>query len=723
MTHNDRLQEILALYDEAGRDCILRSYRYAEEAVEGMKRGNSHPFIEHPVGVAAILALESGLSADFVSAAFLHEATRFRPELLETLRGEFPGDIVEIAVSLNRIAAIRPKDTRLEAENYRRLIVSYSRDPRVTLIKFADRLEVLRNLELLPKSSQQQKLMETIFLYIPLAHQLGLYNLKSEMEDLFFRYTEPESYRAITNKLKATAAERERIVTSFIEPLKEKLRANGISFTYKGRTKTAWSIWKKMQTQGVSFEGVYDVLAIRIIIDAPSDPFIERDLCWKVYSLVTEQYTPDNSRLRDWISKPKPNGYESLHNTVKVGDKGYVEIQIRTRRMDEMAENGPASHASYKGVKNTGSIDEWLKGVKHLLEQGGQGDYRQISNYVQDEVFVFTPTGELKRLHAGATVLDFAFAVHTNLGLKCSGARIDGKVVSIKEKLRTGNVVEIMSSKNQHPSPDWINFVVTSKARNKIKLKLKEEELKQAAAGKELLSRRLKNWKMEMEDEELTLLCKKYRLRTISDFYKAVADEEVPLADIKAFLSERRCEAPAETAPAETPAARTSEVRTPAVRENTAADSDYLVIGDRLSHVDYTMARCCNPIFGDEVIGFVSVRGGVKIHRMSCPNVSRLIERYPYRIQHVRWKTDARTTGFQCTLKIVVEEPPVLTGLLAVLNEFGISLRSSSLEERKRRGDTEYDVRLVISVNSNQTLDKILSGFKRTKGVRQVVRG
>ena len=717
----NQLETILAQYEVHEQKAILAAWRYTEEALAGMKRGNNHPFTEHPLGVASILALETGLSADTIAALFLHEASRFKPELLETIQREFPADIVNIAVCLNKIAAIRPKDTRLEAENYRRLIVSYSKDPRVTLIKFADRLEVLRNLELLPKSSQQQKLLETILLYIPLAHQLGLYHIKSEMEDLFFRHTEPEQWRTITNKLKATEAERERIAVSFIEPLKERIKEIGISFTYKSRTKTAWSIWKKMQTQKVPFEGVYDVMAIRLIIDAPDDRTIERDLCWKVYSLVTERFTPDSKRLRDWISKPKPNGYESLHNTVQVDNQGYVEVQIRTRRMDEMAENGPASHASYKGVKKTNSIEEWLKGVKHLLEQGGNADCRQISNYVQDEVFVFTPTGELKRLPAGSTVLDFAFAVHTNLGLKCSGAKIDGKVVPIKEPLRTGNVIEIMSNRNQKPSADWLNFVTTSKARNKIKLKLNENDLKLAADGKELLNRRLKNWKLDLlENEELSLLCKKYKQRTINDLFKAIAQEDIPLADIKAWLQEIRFDEPEEKDSLQ-PDADILKKETP---KNSHSDrEDYLILGDRLSNVDYSMARCCNPIFGDEVMGFVSIKGGIKIHRISCPNLTRLLERYPYRVQAVRWKSDIQTSSFQCTLKIVIDEPPVMTPLIEILNGYKIQLRSSNLEKRNRRGDEEYDLRMVISVENNQALDKVLSAFRRTKGVKQVVRG
>ena len=504
-----KIEEIYSLYTPQERERIEYAYRLAERVLKEKTRENGHPFIEHPIGVAYIVAKEIGLTAYCTEAIFLHEALRFHPTLLEELpKGQFPQEVVDIALNLNKIAAIKPKETRLEAENYKRLIVSFSSDPRVVIIKLADRLEVMRNIALLPKDSQDRKVAETYLLYIPIAHQLGLYRLKSELEDIFFKYSEPENHRMVTNSLLATERDRNAFIDSFIDPLKMKLADNGISYTLKSRTKTAYSIWKKMQKQGVTFEGVADVFAIRIIIDSPEDREMEHALCWKVYSIVTEEYTPDTKRLRDWLSAPKSNGYESLHTTVKDAKGNVVEVQIRTRRMDDIAENGLAAHWSYKGIKGDGVLTQWLNDVKEAMQSGQKSSYEYVSNIVKDDVFVFTPDGTLRRLKADATVLDFAFDIHTNLGLRCTGAKVDGKIVNIREKLTTGSVVEILSSKNQKPASDWLNYVVTSKARSKIKQKLKEEELKKSKQGRELLERRLKNWKLEMTDEILAALCR-----------------------------------------------------------------------------------------------------------------------------------------------------------------------------------------------------------------------
>ena len=542
-TAEDTLSAILACYPQKEQqEQILRAYRIADDAMKDKLRENRHPFIEHPLGVARIVAEDIHLGYESVIAVFLHETIRFYPEVTQSLpKGAFSPEIIDIAQSLNKIAAIKPKETRLEAENYKRLIVSYSRDPRVMLIKIADRLDVMRNIELLPKTSQERKVTETMFLYIPIAHQLGLYGIKTELENIFFRCTEPEKYREINNKLKATAAEREELLNAFLIPIKRKLSEAGIKVTYKQRTKAAWSIWKKMQKQDIPFEKVMDLLAVRLIIDTPADSLEkEHELCWKAYSIVTDEYRPDTSRLRDWISKPKSSGYESLHITVQFRGDIFVEVQIRTRRMDDEAENGHASHWAYKGIKEEKGLTPWLQSVRNILESDNRNDYEYVSRFLSEDVFVFTPDGELRRLPKGATVLDFAFNIHTNLGLKCVGATIDGRPASIKDRLSTGQVVEIKSGKNQRPSPDWLNFVVTSKARNKIKLKLKEEELKKAATGRELLERRLKNWKMELPDEDLTILCKKYKLKTISDFYAAIADEKVDIMDVKSYISRKQ---------------------------------------------------------------------------------------------------------------------------------------------------------------------------------------
>lgn len=705
------------IYTEQERERIKYAYKLAEEVLKEKKRENGHPFIEHPVGVAAIVAKEIGLTADCIEAIFLHEALRFHPTLLEELpAGQFPQDIIDIALNLNKIAAIKPKETRLEAENYKRLIVSFSTDPRVVIIKLADRLEVMRNIALLPKDSQERKVAETYLLYIPIAHQLGLYKLKSELEDIFFKYSEPENHRTVTNSLLATERERLAFIDSFIDPLKEKLAAGGISYTLKSRTKTAYSIWKKMQKQGVTFEGVADVFAIRIIIDSPEDRETEHALCWKAYSIVTEAYTPDTKRLRDWLSAPKSNGYESLHTTVKDAKGNVVEVQIRTRRMDDIAENGLAAHWSYKGIKGDGVLTQWLNDVKEAMQSGEKSSYEYVSNIVKDDVFVFTPDGTLRRLKADATVLDFAFDIHTNLGLRCTGAKVDGKIVNIREKLTTGSVVEILSSKNQKPASDWLNYVVTSKARSKIKQKLKEEELKKSKLGRELLERRLKNWKLEITDDMLIPISKHFGHKEVVAFYEAIGEERIDMMDIKEFITSYE-ERKAEEALAASAAKNYEDGR-----KKKGGESDYLIIDGKLGQVGYKMAKCCNPIFGDEVFGFVSIKEGVKIHRISCPNAARLIENYPYRIQKVKWREDSKTSGFQALLKVVIDDASVYANLLGIINGFNISIRSSAMIERDNKSRGEYDVKIQVSVGDNKQLDKIISTFRKTKGVVTVTR-
>ena len=720
----DTLNAILTCYPAQQQEQILKAYNIAEEVMKDKLRENRHPFIEHPLGVACIVAEDIHLGYESVIAVFLHETIRFYPEVLQSLpKGAFSPEIIDIAKSLNKIAAIKPKETRLEAENYKRLIVSYSKDPRVMLIKIADRLDVMRNIELLPKTSQERKVTETMFLYIPIAHQLGLYGIKTELENIFFRYTEPEKYREITNKLKATAAEREELLSAFLVPIKRKLSEAGLKVTYKQRTKAAWSIWKKMQKQDIPFEKVMDLLAVRIIIETDADISTERekDLCWSVYSIVTNEYRPDTTRLRDWISKPKSSGYESLHITVQFRGDIFVEVQIRTRRMDDVAENGHASHWAYKGIKEEKGLTPWLQSVRNILESDNKNDYEYVSRFLSEDVFVFTPDGELRRLPKGATVLDFAFNIHSNLGLKCIGATIDGRPASIKDRLQTGQVVEIKSGKNQKPSPDWLNFVVSSKARNKIRLKLKEEALKKSAAGRELLERRLKNWKMELEDEDLTILCKKFKLKNISDLYAAIEDESVDIMDIKAYLSRKlQQEADGETAPQQPAAVK----ERPVPKNNTVKDKadDYMTIDGKLSNVSYRMARCCNPIYGDEVFGFVSVKEGIKIHRLSCPNAARLIENYPYRIVKVRWKETATTSSFQTTVKIITDDTAAYPAVIQKVTDFGASLRASSMTPRGGRNTGESDIRLQISVSSNSMLDKIISSIRKTKGVLSAAR-
>ena len=695
---------------------VEKAYKIAEKALEGMKRGNNAPFITHPVGVAKIVCDEIGMGKDCAAAVFLHEATRFRPEILESEDFlSFPQDIRNIAVSLNRISTIRPKDTRLEADTYRRLIISYSHDPRVTLIKLADRLEVMRNIRLLPKSSREMKVVESQMLYVPIAHQIGLYSLKGELEDIYLKYTEPAIYNSITNKLRLTAKDREEQMSRFIEPLKQRLSDAGISYQLKARTKTAYSIWRKMVKQDVPFEKVYDVYAIRFIIDCPPDRKTEHEMCWNVFSYVTSEYKYDTSRLRDWLSKPKPNGYESLHVTMEFEDKVPLEVQIRTRRMDIVAESGGASHWSYKGVRMEQYMQEWLASVRNVMSQQERFSYDNMPDNICNDVFVYTPSGELKQLRYGATLLDFAFAIHTNIGLKCSGGMVNGKRVSIREKLATGDVVEAVTNKNQRPNLGWLDIAVTSKARTKIRQKLAEDEFKKASEGKELMSRRLKNWKLELTDEDLGFLIKKYSLKSINEFYCAVAENKIDIFEIKSYLSGKdmpqEFRQPSSRAVEETPKEPSGNIK-----------SDVLVIGGNINNIGYRMAKCCNPVYGDDVFGFISVKDGITIHRVSCPNAARLIERYPYRIQRVRWSGSSASTSFQVTLKVLCRgEKNLGAPVMEAVSQYKASVRSMVVNERNSR-DVTHEIELKLSVPNNLELDKVISAVKKVKDVTNVLR-
>ncbi|MBR6466342.1 MAG: bifunctional (p)ppGpp synthetase/guanosine-3',5'-bis(diphosphate) 3'-pyrophosphohydrolase [Bacteroidales bacterium] len=689
---------------------VDKSYAIARKALEGKERENHHPFIEHPENVARIVSEEIGLRDDAVCAVYLHEASRGNSELQERLRKEFPADIMAMVDGLNSISKITPKETRLQAENYRKMIVSYSRDPRVTLIKIADRLEIMRNLGIFPKSSQMRKLTESQMLYIPLAHQLGLYKIKGEMENLFFKYSDPEHYRAVSNKLLATERDRENLAAEFIRPLEKKLEDAGIKYTLKVRTKTAWSIWQKMQRQDVPFEGVSDVFAIRFILDVPLEK--EKEACWQVYSLVTQEYKPDVSRLRDWISNPKENGYESLHTTVENRDGARVEVQIRTVRMDDMAENGHASHWSYKGIKSVKGLDEWLGDVKKALETPGLLSDSSLKKDL-DEIFVFTPNGDLKQLPKGACVLDFAFAIHSNLGMSCSGAKVNGKVKSIREELHTGDVVEIMSRKDQKPSRDWLNIVISSKARSHIKSKLKEEEGKMSRLGRETLERRMKNWKMELSEDTLSNLAKHFRMKSIGDFLIAINDQSVSLQDVKDFLSE---------GPAPEKEEKEEKQTAKLLEKSTKGRSDYLVISDKLDNISFKMARCCNPIFGDDVFGFVTASGGISIHRISCPNAARLISQYPYRIQKVRWRQTSTSSQFQTGLKVIgIGDASMSNAIMECVVKAGASIRAFRISERQKT-KLEFVAEMEISVGGNAHLDKVISALKKMREVSNVIR-
>ena len=690
---------------------IDRARAVALEALKDETRFDGTPFISHPDNVARIVEDEIGLPDTCVAAVYLHEATRIHKDVDIS---EFPQDVRTLVDGLNKISTIKPKDTRLEAENYKRLIVQYSTDPRVTVLKIADRLEVMRGLQMFPKTSRDQKLLETLMLYMPLAHQLGLYNINNELGNIWFRYADPEQYRAITNKLKATEKDREQITAEFIEPLKRKLSDAGIVYKLKIRTKSAYSIYRKMQVQKVPFEGVYDVFAIRFIIDCDDDPKLEKDLCWKVFSYVTEEYESDTARLRDWLTTPRPNGYESLHITVKNRQGQALEVQIRTKRMDIEAESGNAAHWAYKGIRHEASMDRWLQSVRDALEHPFEATPEEMPAPPDREIFVFTPTGELRILPTGASVLDFAFNIHSGLGCRCTGGKVNGKAVPIREKLKTGDVVEILTRKDQRPNRDWLGWVISSKARNKIKQELDADERKAASDGRELLERRLRNWKLEFPDEWMTEFIKARKYPSVLPFMAAIAREEVDVNDIKTFIQQKLA------AQQERPVQAVAEVpETPQKGYSGVTSDDILVINAKnVKGLEYKMSKCCNPVFGDDVFGFVTRTEGIKIHRISCPNAAQLIERFPYRIQKVVWQEKEGTGDFQCTLAVTAElDHPVLSAIMDIIGQFRVSMRAFNVKENLRSDTYEITIRLLVP--SSAELDKVIS---QVGALRQVIK-
>jgi guanosine-3',5'-bis(diphosphate) 3'-pyrophosphohydrolase len=616
-------------YEDQGK--IRRALDIALEASGDKLILTGQSEILHALSVARIIAGEMGLGLTSIITAILHDSYNNLNLSPKEVENEFGKKVVEILNGFSRITSLDSMQSSYQAENFRKLLLSLADDVRVILIKLVERLEYMRNLNMAPEKERLPLASETYFLYAPLAHRLGFYNIKSEMEDLAVKYLEPEQYNYVECRLKQTTASRNKLIRDFSVPLKEKLVKQGFKLTIKSRTKSIHSIMLKMKNQGVEFEEVYDLFAVRIIINSETEN--EKSDCWRAYSIVTDLYQPDPSRLRDWISVPKSNGYESLHTTV-VGPRGkWVEVQIRSLRMDEIAEKGLAAHFKYKGIKGEGGLDTWLSKMREILESSEKEDNAFMdqvrSGLYTDEVFVFTPKGDLRQLPAGATVLDFAFDIHTAVGASCVGGKVNGKNVTIRYVLRNGDHVSILRSKHQKPKQDWLSFVVTTKAKTKIKQVLNEEKTKAAAEGKEILMRRLKNWKISYGDLVIQKLLNFYSLKTAQDLYYLIATEKIELLDIKeALLKEESTESTIAGA-----FVSEKEVKEPIDTQY----SDYLIIEDRVEGLDYKLSKCCNPVFGDSVFGFVTILEGIKIHRKNCPNAHNMITRYPYRVVVVRW--------------------------------------------------------------------------------------
>ena len=671
------------------------------------------PEILHALSVAKIIAGEIGLGITSIVTALLHDChDRLDARPLE-LEKDFGRKAVEILQGFSRITAIDSMQSSYQAENFRKLLLSLADDVRVILIKLVERLEYMRNLGSAPEKERLPLASETYFLYAPLAHRLGFYNIKSEMEDLAVRYLEPEQFNYVECRLKQTSASRNKLIRDFSAPLSEKLEKQGFKFIIKSRTKSIHSIMLKMKKQGVEFDEVFDLFAVRIIID--SDIENEKSDCWRVYSIVTDLYQPNPSRLRDWLSVPKSNGYESLHTTV-VGPRGkWVEVQIRSAKMDEVAEKGLAAHFKYKGIKGEGGLDTWLTRMREILESSEKEDTAFLdqvrSGLYTDEVFVFTPKGDLRQLPSGATVLDFAFDIHTAVGASCVGARVNGKNVTIKYVLQNGDHVSIIRSKNQKPKQDWLSYVITSKARSKIKLALNEEKAKAAAEGKEMLMRRLKNWKIAYGDAVIQKLINFYNLKTSQDLYSLIESGKIELLHIKEVLLKEEVDEAA------------SHVTTlPDKEAKDVGDtqySDYLIIEDRMEGLDYKLSKCCNPVFGDSIFGFVTISEGIKIHRTGCPNAHNMIARYPYRVVVAHWTKTKSSPSFLASVKITgVEDIGIVNRIADVISAYNVSIRNFHYN----MDEGMFEGMLNIMVPNNDVLYGIIRKIQSIKGIHKATR-
>ena len=669
---------------------------------------------------AVIVAEEIGMRRASILGIMLHESVKYNLCSLESVKEEYGEDVAGIIRGLVKINELYSKSPIIESENFRNLLLSFAEDMRVILIIIADRVNLMRQIKDSPNEEARLEVAnEAAYLYAPLAHKLGLYKLKSELEDLSLKYTQHDVYYHIKEKLNATKQARDRYIEAFIEPIRKKLEDAGLKFHMKGRTKSIHSIYQKMKKQGCPFEGVYDLFAIRIILDSPLDK--EKQECWQAYSIVTDMYLPNPKRLRDWLSVPKSNGYESLHITVMGPEGKWVEVQIRTERMDEIAEKGLAAHWRYKGIKGESGLDEWLNSIRETLENADNDldamDQFKLDLY-KDEVFVFTPKGDLYKLPQGATVLDFAFSIHSNLGCRCTGARVTGKNVQLRQKLNSGDQVEIMTSNTQTPKRDWLTFVTTAKARNKIRQALKEIAARQTEFAKETLERKFKNRKMEYDEAILMRLIRKLGFKTVTDFYQSIADESI---DVNYIIDKYLDMQKKETEQREEISYRSAESFN--IQQPTDAKDykdDVLVIDQNLKGLDFTLAKCCNPIYGDEVFGFVSINGGIKIHRCDCPNAKEMRSRFPYRIVKARWAGKSQGKQYPITLRIIGHDDiGIVTNITSIINkESNILLRSISIDSH----DGLFSGMLTVTVDDNAKLESLIKKIKTVKGVKQVNR-
>ncbi len=695
------------------KQTIRKAFDMALECHKDMRRKSGEPYIYHPIAVAQIAAEEIGLGTTSIVCALLHDVVEDTDINLEDIERDFGKKVARIIDGLTKISGIFGTGNSMQAENFRKMLLTLADDVRVILIKLADRLHNMRTMDFMPRDKQLKIASETTYLYAPLAHRLGLYAIKSELEDLAMKYLDPDTYKFIAGKLNEKKTERERYIKDFVEPIKEILQEQGIQADVFGRPKSIFSIWNKMRKKSIPFEEVYDLFAIRIIIDAAPDQ--EKAECWKAYSIVTDLYRPNPDRLRDWISSPKANGYESLHTTV-MGSKGqWVEVQIRSTRMNEIAEKGFAAHWKYKESNPDSGLDLWIQKVRELLNSPEQNaldfldDFKM--NLFSDEIFIFTPKGTLIQLPYNATALDFAFEIHSDLGASCIGAKVNHKLVPLSHQLQNGDQVEIITSSKQTPKEDWLNFVVTAKARSKIKSSLKEEKRKVAEEGKEMLERKLKSLKITYNTDNINKLANYFKYPSSQDLFYNFAKGLIDMKHLREFVASERS--------VEQHNSQFNSHAAGLMDKINKKDQETLLIGDEFQKIDYTLSTCCNPIPGDNVFGFITVNEGIKIHRTNCPNASKLMANYGYRIIKARW-TSQKELAFLTGLQIVgIDDVGLINKITTVISqEFKVNIRSITI------GSNEgiFEGSIMVFVNDTEQLDHLIRSLKQINGITSVNR-
>lgn len=695
---------------------VRKAFNVALDAHSDMRRKSGEPYIYHPIAVARICAEEIGLGKTSIICALLHDTVEDTDIALEDIESMFGKKVMTIIDGLTKMSVFDGA-TSMQAENFRKVLLTLSNDVRVILIKIADRLHNMRTLDSMKQEKQWKIASETQFLYAPLAHRLGLYSIKSELEDLSLKFIQPEVYEQINRKLQKTKEVRNRFIRSFTSPIKKSLDSEGLNYTIKGRTKSISSIWSKIQNKNVPFEEVYDVFAIRIIVDSP--PETEKAYCWKIYSIVTDYYQPNPDRLRDWISIPKANGYESLHTTVMSPTGQWVEVQIRTSRMDELAEKGYASHFRYKEHNKLDTkLDAWLGEIRDLLENPESNALEFIDefklNLFTDEIYIFTPKGELKILPKGATALDFAFDIHTKVGETCIGAKVNNRLVPLSHELKSGDQIEILTSKKQTPKEDWLQYVVTARARQKIKYALKEEKRQFSELGKETLMRKLQHYNAHFNSQNNSTLEKFYKVPSTLELYYRIAKGSIDLSLIKSLdvtggiitIPNKLQEGKSKSSDKEN-------------TEKVPGKADTLIIGEQFNDMDYTLANCCSPIPGDKVFGFITVSDGIKIHRQNCPNAQQLLSKYAYRVIRARWKGE-EMSEFTAKLKFDgIDNVGIVRNVTGIVSEaMNINMRSISFESK----DGTFRGQIEVLVYGTNHLDQLIRNLEQVNGINSVER-